>query len=409
LETMKPDHAATDVLPEPDGDSAAHSALVTSAIRNALDQAGGWLPFSAYMEMALYAPGLGYYTAGNRKFGQQGDFVTAPETSALFGQCLALQCVELLQATGGGDILEVGAGSGVMAVDVLTELKHQQCLPGHYYILELSADLRARQQQRIEKSLPDLRDRVQWLDALPQQFEGVVLANELLDAMPLERYRVLEQGFAIQGVLWDQHSGGFAWDERPVSVEQAAMLEQLLARLDPKPATGYLLEYNERAVAWVTQLAASMKRGAAILIDYGAGRDEFYHPQRFEGTLSCHYRHRSHDNPLILTGIQDITAYVEFTALAEAAVDAGFTLAGYNTQAHFLIGSGLDQVISRCDPADTVAFLKMTQQAKVLTMPGEMGERFRVLALSKDLDRNLDLETDKHWRGFSTQDLRSRL
>jgi len=398
---MKPDTAATDVLPEPDDDSAAHSARVTRAIRDALDQASGWLPFSAYMELALYAPGLGYYASGKRKFGQQGDFVTAPETSALFGQCLALQCVELLQTMGGGNILEVGAGSGVMAVDVLTELQHQQCLPGHYFILELSADLRARQQQRIEQALPDLLERVHWLDALPEQFEGVVLANELLDAMPLERYRVLEQGFAIQGVAWDEQTGAFAWDEHPASAEQTVMLEQLVARLDCLPAPGYLLEHNERAVAWMTQMAASLTRGAAILIDYGASRDEFYHEQRFEGTLSCHYRHRSHDNPLILTGIQDITAYVEFSAVAEAAVDAGLALAGYNTQAHFLIGCGLDEVISRCDPADAVAFLKMTQQAKTLTMPGEMGERFRVLGLTRNIE--------KSWRGFTTQDLRNRL
>jgi len=401
METIKPDTAAADILPQPDNESAVHSVQVIQAIRDALDQAGGWLPFSAYMEMALYAPGLGYYTAGRRKFGQQGDFVTAPETSALFGQCLALQCVELLQAMGGGDILEVGAGSGVMAVDVLTELQHQQCLPDHYYILELSADLRDRQQQRIEQALPDLLERVHWLDALPEQFEGVVLANELLDAMPLERYRVLEQGFAIQGVVWDEPSSAFAWEERPASAEQATMLEQLVARLGHKPVTGYLLEVNERAVAWVSQLAASLTRGAAILIDYGASRNEFYHEQRFEGTLSCHYRHRSHDDPLILTGIQDITAYVEFSAVVEAAVDAGFTLAGYNTQTHFLIGCGLDEVISRGDPADTVAFLKMTQQAKMLTMPGEMGERFRVLGLSRNMD--------SQWRGFATQDLRSRL
>ncbi|HED15549.1 MAG TPA: hypothetical protein ENI64_01835, partial [Gammaproteobacteria bacterium] len=264
VEKIKPE--ATDVLPQPDEDSAAHSARVTRAIRDALDQAGGWLPFSAYMELALYAPGLGYYSAGRRKFGQQGDFVTAPETSALFGQCLAQQCVELLQAMGGGDILEVGAGSGVMAVDVLTELQRKQCLPGHYYILELSADLRARQQQRIEKALPGLLQRVHWLDALPEQFEGIVLANELLDAMPLERYRVLEQGFAIQGVLWDERAEAFAWDERPVSAEQTVMLEQLVARLGHQPVVGYLLEVNERAVAWVAQLASCLTRGAAILI-----------------------------------------------------------------------------------------------------------------------------------------------
>jgi len=403
LETMKPDTADTDVLPQPDEHSAAHCERVIRAIRDALEQAGGWLPLSAYMEMALYAPDLGYYAAGKRKFGQQGDFVTAPETSALFGQCLAQQCVELLQAMEGGDILEVGAGSGVMAVDVLTELQLQQSLPDDYYILELSADLRARQQQRIEKALPDLLQRVHWLDALPEQFEGVVLANELLDAMPLERYRVLEQGFALQGVVWDEQAEAIVWDERPASAQQAVMLEQLVARLGHQPVAGYLLEVNERAVAWVTQLASCLTRGAAILVDYGASRDEFYHEQRFEGTLSCHYRHRSHDNPLILTGIQDITAYVEFSAVAEAAVDAGFTLAGYNTQAHFLIGCGLDEVISRCDPADTTAFLKLTQQAKRLTMPGEMGERFRVLGLTRGLTQDLD------WRGFTTQDLSNRL
>lgn len=392
-----------DGLPQPDTDSAEHCAAVERAICAALDKAGGWLPFSAFMELALYAPGLGYYTAGNRKFGQQGDFVTAPETSALFGQCLALQCAELLQALGGGDILEVGAGSGVMAVDVLTELQQQQSLPGQYYILELSAELRARQRQRIEQALPDLLERVHWLDALPTQFEGVVLANELLDAMPLERYRVLEQGYAIQGVVRDVQANAFAWDERPVSAQQASMLDELVAQLHYQPEPGYLLEHNERVTAWVTQLADSLARAAVILIDYGAGRDEFYHEQRHQGSLRCHYRHRAHDNPLILTGIQDITAYVEFSAVADAAHDAGLMLAGYNTQAHFLIGCGLETIMARCDPADTVSFLKMTQQAKTLTLPGEMGERFRVMGLVKGLDQDLS------WRGFTTQDLRNRL
>ncbi len=400
-----PDQDAVDVLPEPDADSAAHSALVQQAIRKELVEAGGWIPFSAFMELAMYAPGLGYYTAGRRKFGQQGDFVTAPETSALFGQCLAQQCVELLQAIGGGDLLEFGAGSGVMAVDVLTELQLQQCLPDHYYIVELSADLRERQRERLARDLPELINRVHWLDILPGGFEGVVLANELLDAMPVERYRVLEQGYAIQGVVWDEEGAAFAWQERPASAEQTELLDQLLAKLDHRPEPGYLLEYNERAVAWVRQLAELLQRGAAVLIDYGASRDEFYHPQRDQGTLSCHYRHRMHDDPLILTGIQDITAYVEFSAVAEAAHDAGMTVAGYNTQAHFLIGCGLDEIIARCDPSDTVAFLALTQQAKTLTLPGEMGERFRVLGLSKGLTTGELAD----WRGFRTQDLGNRL
>ena len=384
-------------LPEPGEDASAHSRALLETIRRELEQRGGRMPFDRYMELALYAPGLGYYTAGARKFGAAGDFVTAPEVSPLFGCCLARQAQQVLQALGGGDLLEFGAGTGRLAVDILAELERLDCLPERYRIVDLSPDLRARQRATLAAELPHLLDRVVWMDGFPESgFRGVVVANELLDAMPVHRFRIAGAEIREQFVEWsDGHLAG-VWDSI-----QSPGLEAAVARLGLRSPEPYESEINLRAVPWLQELSEVLMAGAVLLIDYGYPRSEYYHPQRTAGTLMCHYRHRAHADPLLYPGLQDITAHVDFTALAEAGQAAGLALGGFTTQTHFLLACGLDRMVADSDPNDVQAHLTLVQGVKRLTLPSEMGERFKVLALSRGLDAPL--------LGFAGRDLCDRL
>ncbi|HHH40174.1 MAG TPA: SAM-dependent methyltransferase [Sedimenticola sp.] len=383
-------------LPEPSADELAHSARLQTLIAEQLSAAGGLLPFDRYMELALYAPGLGYYTAGARKFGAEGDFVTAPEISPLFGRCLARQVLQVLAHLGGGDLLEFGAGSGALALQLLSELETLGRLPSRYLILELSPELRQRQRVLLEERLPALVGRVQWLDRLPEAgFRGVVIANELLDAMPVHRFRV-EDGRVREQFLCREGDGlGLCW-----AAPADSALEAAVSRLPPLP-DGYESELNLRAAPWLHALAERLQTGLVLLIDYGYPRALYYHPARHRGTLMCHYRHRAHPDPLRHPGLQDITAHVDFTALAEAAVAAGLQVAGFTTQAFFLMGSGLQQLVAAADPSDVATHMRLVQGVRRLTLPGEMGERFKVLGLSRDLPLPL--------LGFSVRDMRERL
>jgi SAM-dependent MidA family methyltransferase len=362
-------------LPLPDAAARAHSEQLVARIRQELADGDGGMDFARFMELALYAPGLGYYSAGARKFGAAGDFVTAPEISPLFGGCVARQCGQVLAALAGGDILEAGAGSGALAADVLAQLDRDGCLPGHYFILELSAELRQRQRQTLQQRTPHLIDRVQWLDELPAAgFRGVILGNEILDAMPVQRFRLADQDLQLAHVVWARER--FAWQWRSATPEIKACLTARLQGLDL--ASGYTSEWNRQAEAWVGTVARRLAAGMLLLIDYGFPRREFYHPQRDQGTLMCHYRHRAHDDPLILIGLQDITAHVDFTAMAEAGHEAGLSVQGYTHQAAFLLSTGLEEFLAQAaDP------LQAAQQAKKLTLPSEMGELFKVIALTR--------------------------
>ena len=376
-------------LSPPTAEEQAHSDKLVRVIADEIAASGGKISFARFMELTLYAPGLGYYVAGKYKFGVQGDFVTAPEIGSLFARCLAHQCQTILTSMDGGDILEVGAGSGVLAADLLLALEASDSLPERYFILELSADLCERQAEMLLRKAPRLVDRVHWLDALPDSFRGIVLANELLDATPVERFRVTESGLNQIHVAWED--GRFVWQEQPI--DAAIQLPTLSA--------GYVSEINLHAEAWVRSLGDILTQGVVLLIDYGFPRAEFYHPQRSQGTLMCHYRHRAHDDPLILVGLQDITAHVDFTAMAEAGTDAGLSLLGYTSQAAFLLGNNLDRIVAASDPNDVRAHLELTQQVKKLTLPHEMGELFKVMALGRGMQEPL--------RGFSMQDRRGRL
>ncbi|MCR4302215.1 MAG: SAM-dependent methyltransferase [Sulfuricaulis sp.] len=381
------------VFPLPTAEEQAHQDKVTHRLREEITASGEAISFTRFMELALYAPGLGYYAAGKHKFGEKGDFITAPELGPVFARCLARPCHSLLNQLGGGDILEVGAGSGALAADLLLELQSLGRLPERYLILELSADLRARQTETIRLKAPHLFGRVHWLAGLPEKFRGMVMANELLDAMPVTRFKVTEAGVNEFYVGWENNH--FVWREKPAG-------SSLRARVEPLGlAAGYISEINLRAEAWVRSIADILKQGSMLLIDYGFPAAEFYHPQRTQGTLMCHFKHHAHDEPLRLVGLQDITTHVDFSAIAEAGIDAGLDLLGYASQAAFLLGCGLEQIMAASDPRDVHSHMALTQQIKKLTLPHEMGELYKVIAFGRGVQQPLP--------GFTLQDRRERL
>lgn len=365
-------------LPEPDTAARAHSVRLGSFIRDQIRAAGGWIPFARYMELALYAPGLGYYSAGARKFGASGDFVTAPEMSPLFGRCVARQAAQVLTQTGGG-VLELGAGSGTLASQVLVELERLGALPGRYDILEVSADLRERQESLLRTTAPHLLERVHWLDRLPEKLTGLVLGNELLDALPADLVAWRDAGIFERGV--SAAGDAFAWEERPIS---PGPLREAALRL--APGDGYVSEICLAARALVASLARILRRGVLLFVDYGFGRAEYYHPQRGAGTLMCHYRHLAHDDPFAWPGLTDITAHVDFTAVTEAGLAQGARLLGFTTQAHFLVNCGITELLAGASPEDAARYLPLAAEAQKLLSPSEMGELFKVIALGRGIE-----------------------
>jgi SAM-dependent MidA family methyltransferase len=366
-------------LPEPDADSAAHSDEVAAHIRGRIRAAGGQISFAEFMHQALYAPGLGYYAAGATKFGASGDFVTAPEISPLFGRVVARQCAPVLQGLESPGVLEFGAGSGRLASDVLQKLAELDALPEHYAILEVSADLRQRQRRLLETEVPDLVGRVRWLDDRPAGFTGVVIANEVLDALPTERFRI--DGGAVHQLCVEVVAGRFELCTRPAPAVLDQAVREIEAALGRTLADGYVSEVCLAAPSWVADLGAMMSNGAAFLFDYGVSRAEYYSPERSDGWLRCHFRHHAHNDALMLPGIQDLTAWVDFTAVAEAALDSGLQVAGFASQAHFLIAGGLDLELQGLADMPVDERLKLSRQVKLLTLPAEMGEHFKCLGL----------------------------
>ena len=382
-----------------DAAEAAHAALVRAALMAQIAAGGGYLSFEKFMEFALYAPGLGYYSGGARKLGSDGDFTTAPEISALFGACVAVQCAEVCDAIDAPVLMEIGAGTGRLALDVLTRLESLGRLPTNYWILDNSADLRDRQRRLIEERAPHLLDRVSWLDTPPEaDFEGVIIANEVLDALPVARFRWYPHKVEELGVTSEHDS--LAWTAR---IAGPSMTEacQGLSRSANGWDEGYVSEYCPRLGAWTQAVTRRLKRGAVFWFDYGLPRAQYYVAERHEGTLLCHYRHRAHDEPLALPGLQDITAWVDFTALAEASDTAGFELAGFTTQAHFLAATGIDVEMQRLAAGSDAQFSRLASQARQLMLPGEMGERFKAMGWMRGLDLPMS--------GFALQDLRHTL
>lgn len=342
----------------------------------------GWLSFARFMDRALYAPGLGYYAAGARKFGDAGDFVTAPELSSLFGECVARSIAPTLRASR-GSLLELGPGSGKLAVDVLQALDRLGTLPEKYLLLEVSADLKQRQQERLAALPPRLSSRCEWLTALPTSFVGAIVANEVLDVLPVHLVSfgsgwIFERGVALK-------DDTFVWQDVPALTPDVQSMVDVVNRdvFAYAPPQGYLTEFSPQAAALAGAVSACLQAGVVLWIDYGFRRAEFYHPARSTGTLMCHYRHHAHTDPFCYPGLQDITAHVDFTAVAQAGLAAGNDLLGYTTQANFLLGAGLTDLVSRYDPTDAGPYLGITNQVQRLVSPAEMGEFFKVIGFGK--------------------------
>jgi SAM-dependent MidA family methyltransferase len=362
---MRPADLRSPEPPLPDPHALAASRALLERIGTELAAADNWISFARYMELALHEPGLGYYAGGARKLGAGGDFVTAPELSPLFGRTLARQIAQLLEP--GEAVLEFGAGSGLLAEILLSELKGVK-----YEILETSPELRDRQQQR-------LGSRVRWLDHLPQKFRGVMLANEVVDAMPVHALAWTEAGVLERGVCVNE--GQLAWSDRAAG--GLVLSESKKIQIEIPPSGRYESELALFARAWMRSLGRFLERGAILAIDYGFPAREYFHPQRSMGTLACHYRHRVHGDPFFLPGLQDITAHVDFSALARAAADAGLDVLGYASQAQFLINCGITDLLAAEDPADAKRYLPAAAAVQKLLSPSEMGELFKVLAVGK--------------------------
>jgi SAM-dependent MidA family methyltransferase len=407
--------AAHSILPSLSPDEERHSRAAEALIRERLVVAGGWLSFDEFMELALYAPGFGYYSAGSVKIGAGGDFVTAPEVSDLFSRCVARQCADVLAETG-GEILELGAGTGRMAVTILQSLATLGVLPERYAILEVSADLADRQRTRIQQLPAELRNRVVWLDRFPETpVRGVLLGNEVLDALPFKRF-VVDGGSARElGVGLEGDS--FVWREKPIGSRAVALLvdasssqplapdalvaagNALLSELPFTLPDGYTSEICLRVEPWIASVGQCLEQGMLLLFDYGLPRAHYYHPQRSDGTLRCYFKQRAHDNPFTNIAVQDITAWVDFTRVAEAGLNANMEIAGFATQAAFLLGAGIEGLIDA--PTDVADRARLAGEARRLLLPGEMGESFKVMALCRNLQQPL--------RGFAHQDLRPSL
>ncbi|KAA9131307.1 class I SAM-dependent methyltransferase [Marinihelvus fidelis] len=392
-----PDVRPNAILPEPPDELKQVSRALTGQLRARIES-DGFLSFRDYMEAALYTPGLGYYSAGLAKFGADGDFVTSPELGWVFSRCLAAQAADIGHEIGRWDILEIGAGSGRLAAGVLNALGEDG--PGRYRILERSADLRAVQKDTIATHAAAHLDRVEWLDTPPDApWDGVILANEVIDALAVERFTLADGVIRQLGVRID--GDGFAWDARNAPERLAGAAESALGERLGHLEDGYVSELCLDLPGWLATVTATLRRGVALMIDYGHPRDEYYRPERRDGTLVCHYRHRAHDDPFFWPGLQDLTAFVDFTAIAEAGDACGLDCAGYAPQAQFLIGCGMESVLAgMADLPDTARF-DLAREVRMLTLPGAMGEKFQVMALARDFDTPL--------RGFGLADMRGYL
>lgn len=396
---MPPVNADPRTLPEPDADARAHSRALSERIREDIAR-NGPMPFSRFMAYALYEPGYGYYMNPTRKFGAAGDFVTAPESAPLYSRCLARYGEMVLNGLPGGAVLELGAGSGAMAAGLLDEWARRDALPARYYILELSGELRARQQAALAALPAAVAERVQWLDSLEGfHFEGLVLANEVLDALPVERFEMQAGRPRLLCVDGDDAGGQFRW----CAVEADEAVKQAVASIEAdigrRLADGYCSELNRQLPAWLATISDCLSRGVILAVDYGYPRGEYYLPERDMGTLMCHYRHRAHADPLRYPGLQDITAHVDFTAVAEAASGCGLEVAGFTHQTGLLLDSGIEVLLAELMQAggadDTVGW---SQQAKRLLLPGEMGERFKAIALTKQYNELPGFSRDQRHR-----------
>ena len=390
-------------LPPPTAEEAVQVARVATALRAEIAAAGGWLPFSKFMEAALYAPGLGYYVTSRPIFGADGDFVTAPELSPLFAACIGQGLADLLARTDGGDVVEFGAGSGRLAADVFASLRRRGAPLARYRIVEPSPVLAARQRKCIARSpaTADHMDRFEWLATPPQKtWQGVAFANEVVDALPVDRFRVGARGCEAIGVI--AATEGFALAPRAAGAALADAVEQLQRKLPSPMPQGFVSELRLGQREWLAAASASLARGAFLIVDYGLPRAQYYHPSRDGGTLCAFRQHRRVEDVLAHPGIQDLTAWVDFSALAEDASACDLELGGFATQAHYLLSTGIERELAALvETAAERESRTLRQSAATLLLPGEMGERFKVMALARGIRGPFD--------GFGFRDLSASL
>lgn len=372
-------------LPQPSPEALAQSAHLVARLRSLIEAQGGWISFATYMAEALYTPGLGYYSGGAHKFGPGGDFITAPELTPLFGQALASQ-VQQIMGLSAPHVIEAGAGTGLLAADLLLELELRGALPESYAILEVSGELRERQFDTLAAKVPHLSSRVRWLDGLPERFSGALVANEVLDVMPVHLIAWRPEGIFERGVaLGDE--GRFVWADQPATGKVA---DDATALDLPLPEEGeYVSELNLAGRAWVAEWAARLDQGAMLLVDYGYPRAEYYLPSRSTGTLLCYFRHHAHGDPFVWPGLNDITAFVDFTAIAEAGFEAGLDVLGYTDQANLLFNCGVLDCLARRAPEESTDYIRAAKALQRLTGPHEMGELFKVIALGRGISQPL--------------------
>jgi len=379
-----PPERSVAALPQPTPEAQAHGARVIAHLAHEIADGDGWISFAQYMAQVLYAPGLGYYAAGWQKFGGAGDFVTAPELTPLFGRTLARQFAQVLEEIGGGEILELGPGSGRLAGDLLVAMARLGTPPSRYCLLEVSPDLRERQRAHLATVIPDQLANIAWIDQLPERWRGVIFANEVLDSIPPQLVLRRDGEWYERGVTLGS-GGRLVFADRALG--RGALRVAAQARFPPEG--DYLSELNPAAEALVRTLAERCERGAMFFFDYGFPSAEYYHPQRSLGTLMAHYRHHALVDPFFLPGLTDLTAHVDFSAIAHAGIAGGLQLAGYATQARFLLGCGLLGELERCGDTRSIDYLREAGAVQTLTSPAEMGELFKALALTQGIEPDL--------------------
>jgi len=375
-------------LPIPDSEAKFHSQKLSKYIKQIIDEKGGSIGFDEYMNLALYQPNLGYYNSSTQKFGTEGDFVTAPQISTIFSKCLASQCTQILEDFKNPFILEIGAGTGIMAKDLLLDLEKHNSLPEKYLILEISEDLKSRQQNLLKQSIPQYIDNIIWLDSLPKKkFNGLIIANEVLDALPVKRFKKESNLFKEAKVT--SINNNFHWVDTLVCDELKIFLENIERKLSKTFVEDYCSEINIGLKIWLDSVQSVMNKGVILLVDYGYSMSDYYHPSKFDGNLLCHYRHYAHNDPFFYPGLQDITASVDFTSVAEYAEEIGLNLNGYTNQTYFLFSCGLENLVPNMDLLDMRLQTEVSQELRTLIMPDEMGERFKFMALTKEYNRDL--------------------
>tara|TARA_B100001540_G_scaffold161917_1_gene143274 strand:+ start:1484 stop:2662 length:1179 start_codon:yes stop_codon:yes gene_type:complete len=375
-------------LPIPDPTSQSHSRMLSAYIKDMIEKSGGSIGFDQYMNSVLYQPDLGYYSSNIQKFGFTGDFITAPIVSPLFSKCLAYQCSQVLNEIKDSAILEIGAGNGVMAKDLLLELQERDSLPNKYYIFEVSLSLEKAQKKLLKKFLPEYIDNIIWLNTLSKKkFNGLVLANEVLDSLPVKRFKKELNIFKEMKVTFSENR--FHWINEIADSNLAEDLKKLESNLPSPFPNDYYSEINIQLKEWINKIQLTIEQGVILFIDYGYSTLDYYHPSRSDGNLLCHYQHHVHNNPFFYPGLQDITTSVNFTAVAQHAEEIGLDVKGYTNQAYFLLGCGIDDLVADDNFSDIQSQIKISQQLKKLIMPEEMGERFKVIALTKKYDKEL--------------------